>query len=306
MTGTLTTAPASAGTADSPARAGRSAGRPPRSQLLSASAVNAALLLTAAYTFFPVVWMLLAGAKDSAGLAVGVFGPRHFDLAGNLSAVLHDEGGVYPRWLLNSLLYAGGGSAVCALVSVAAGYAFDKYRFRGKEKLFGLVLLGVLVPQSATIVPLYLLATKAHLVNTVWAVLIPSLVFPFGVYLGRVFSAGYVPDEVMEAARTDGAGELRIFCSIALPMLRSGFTTIMLLQFSAIWNGFFLALVMLSDQRLYPVTLGVYIWSSQAATDPSMRPLAVCGSVIAIVPVIALFVCLQRYWRSGMTAGAVK
>lgn len=228
------------------------------------------------------------------------------DLSGNLSGLLHTDHGIYLRWCLNSVLYAGVGSAVCALISVAAGYAFDTYAFRGKEKLFGVVLLGVLVPSAATVIPMYLLFSKMHLVNTVWAVLIPSVVNPFGVYLGRVFSAGYVPGEVVEAARVDGAGEIRIFGSIALPMLKSGFTTIMLFQFSAIWNGFFLALVMLSDKSLYPVTLGVYIWQSQSAVDPSMTPLALTGATVAVLPVVVLFICLQRYWRSGLTAGSVK
>jgi multiple sugar transport system permease protein len=269
-------------------------------------AVNTALVLAAAYTLFPAAWMLLAAAKTGAGLMAGVFSLKDLDLAGNLSRLVHQDHGIYLRWCLNSLLYAGGGAVLCALVSVAAGYAFDKYAFRGKEKLFALVLVGVLVPTSATAIPLYLLASKVHLVNTVWAVLIPSVVNPFLVYLGRVFSAGYVPDEVLEAARIDGAGELRIFFSIALPMLRSGFTTMTLFQFSAIWNGFFLALMMLSNLKLYPVTLGIYIWSMQAATDPYMKPLAICGAVIAVVPVVLLFLCLQRYWRSGLTAGAVK
>ncbi|WP_370111357.1 carbohydrate ABC transporter permease [Streptacidiphilus sp. MAP12-33] len=275
---------------------------------MSRASVNAALVIAALYTFFPAMWMLLAAAKSSTGIMDGhLLSFSDFDLLGNLRALTQQDGGIYFRWLLNSFLYAGFGSVFSALVSCAAGYAFDKYQFRGKEKLFGLVLLGVLVPSAATVLPMYLLATKAHLVNTVWAVLIPSVVNPFGVYLARVFAQGYVPDEVVEAARVDGAGELRIFGRIGLPMMRSGFATIMLFQFSAIWNGFFLALVMLSNQNLYPVSLGLYIWDQGVATDgPSLISLVICGSVIAVIPVIVLFVCLQRFWRSGLTAGSVK
>ncbi|WP_084719265.1 carbohydrate ABC transporter permease [Streptacidiphilus carbonis] len=289
-----------------PARAPRT--RPgSRPRTMSTAAVNTALALAAVYTFFPLLWMLVAAAKDPTGMAAGdIFTLHHFDLLGNLSGLMHEDGGIYLHWFLNSLLYAGGGSAVCALISVAAGYAFDKYAFKGKEKLFGVVLLGVLVPSSATVLPLYLLASKVHLVNTLWAVLIPSVVNPFGVYLARVFSTGYVPDEVLEAARVDGAGELRIFRSIGLPMLKSGFTTIMLFQFSAIWNGFFLALVMLSDKNLYPVSLGLYIWDNNVIEDPSLISFVICGSVVAVIPVVALFLCLQRFWRSGLTAGSVK
>jgi multiple sugar transport system permease protein len=236
-----------------------------------------------------------------------VFSLRHLDPAGDVSAVFRTDHGIYLRWYLNSILYAGFGSAISALISLAAGYAFDKYRFRGSEKLFGLVLLGVLVPGTATALPLYLLASKIHLVNTVWAVFIPYLVNPFGVYLGRVFSAGYVPHEVMEAARLDGAGELKIFRSIALPMLKPGFTTIMLFQFSAIWNGFYLAYLMLDDSHLFPVSLGLYMWNFQAGTqDSSYLTPTITGSALAIVPVVVLFISLQRFWRSGLTAGAVK
>ncbi|MHA6763822.1 carbohydrate ABC transporter permease [Streptacidiphilus sp. PAMC 29251] len=275
---------------------------------MSKAAVNAALALAALYTFFPLVWMLLAAAKDPTGVMSGqVFSLRHFDLFANLSGLVHQDHGIYLRWFGNSLLYAGGGSLVCALVSVAAGYAFDTYDFPGKEKLFGLVLIGVLIPSAATVLPMYLLASKVHLVNTVWAIMIPSVVNPFGVYLARVFSAGYVPTEVVEAARVDGASELRIFRSVGLPMLKSGFTTIMLFQFSAIWNGFFLALVMLSNQRLYPVSLGLYMWNDSVAQDaPSMISLVISGSVVAVIPVILLFLCLQRFWRAGLTAGSVK
>ncbi|MEZ0066827.1 multiple sugar transport system permease protein [Streptacidiphilus sp. MAP12-20] len=279
-----------------------------RPRWMSAAAVNSALALAALYAFFPAIWMIFAATKSSTGIMSGhTLDFSYLDLWGNLSGLMHEEGGVYFRWLLNSVLYAGVGSAFSALVSCAAGYAFDKYVFRGKEKLFGLVLLGVLVPSAATVLPLYLLASKAHLVNTVWAVLIPSVVNPFGVYLARVFAQGYVPDEVVEAARVDGAGELRIFSRIGLPMMKSGFTTIMLFQFSAIWNGFFLALVMLSDQNLYPVSVGLYIWDQGVAADaPSMVSLVISGSVIAVLPVLVLFVCLQRFWRSGLTAGSVK
>ncbi|MEY9844855.1 carbohydrate ABC transporter permease [Streptacidiphilus sp. MAP5-3] len=304
----MTTALDSDSRATTPAPRPTASTRPARPRWMSKAAVNTALVLAGVYTFFPAVWMLMAAAKNASGIMSGrVLSLSDFDLMGNLSGLMHLQGGIYFRWLLNSFFYAGVGSVVCALVCCAAGYAFDKYQFRGKEKLFGLVLLGVLVPSAATVLPLYLLASKVHVVNTVWAVLIPSLVNPFGVYLARVFSQGYVPDEVVEAARVDGAGELRIFGWIGLPMMKSGFATIMLFQFSAIWNGFFLALVMLADQNLYPVSLGLYIWNNAVAGDaPSLVSLVISGSVIAVLPVIVLFVCLQRFWRSGLTAGAVK
>ncbi|MFJ5863214.1 carbohydrate ABC transporter permease [Streptomyces parvus] len=274
---------------------------------LSKSAVNVVLLIAAVYTLFPLIWLVSAATKDAGNLLGGdVFSLQGFDLAHNLSELTAYQDGIYFRWYGNSLLYAGAGALGCALVSVAAGYAFDKYRFRGKEKLFALVLLGVLLPSTALSLPLYLLAVETGTVNTYWAVLIPALVNPFGVYLSRIFSAGYIPDEVLEAARIDGAGELRAFWSVGLRMVVPGFVTVFLFQFTAIWNNFFLPLVMLSDKDLYPLSLGLYNWHSNANADPSFYPMVVTGSLLAVTPLIIAFVALQRHWKAGLTAGSVK
>ncbi|MFE2503437.1 carbohydrate ABC transporter permease [Streptomyces rubiginosohelvolus] len=274
---------------------------------LSKSAVNAVLLIAAVYTLFPLIWLVSAATKDAGNLLGGdVFSLQGFDLAHNLSELTAYQDGIYFRWYGNSLLYAGAGALGCSLVSVAAGYAFDKYRFRGKEKLFALVLLGVLLPSTALSLPLYLLAVETGTVNTYWAVLIPALVNPFGVYLSRIFSAGYIPDEVLEAARIDGAGELRTFWAVGLRMVMPGFVTVFLFQFTAIWNNFFLPLVMLSDKDLYPLSLGLYNWHSNANADPSFYPMVVTGSLLAVTPLIIAFVTLQRHWKAGLTAGSVK
>ncbi|MEU4025165.1 carbohydrate ABC transporter permease [Streptomyces anulatus] len=274
---------------------------------LSKSAVNVVLLIAAVYTLFPLVWLLTAATKDAGNLLGGdVFSSQGFDLGHNLSELTSYQDGIYFRWYGNSLLYAGIGALGCSLISVAAGYAFDKYRFRGKEKLFALVLLGVLLPSTALSLPLYLLAVETGTVNTYWAVLIPALVNPFGVYLSRIFSAGYIPDEVLEAARIDGAGELRTFWSVGLRMVMPGFVTVFLFQFTAIWNNFFLPLVMLSDKDLYPLSLGLYNWHSNANADPTFYPMVVTGSLLAVTPLIIAFVTLQRHWKAGLTAGSVK
>lgn len=277
------------------------------SRWLSKSAVNVVLLIAAVYTLFPLVWLLTAATKDAGNLLGGdVFSFEGFDLGHNLSELTSYQDGIYFRWYGNSLLYAGIEALGCSLISVAAGYAFDKYRFRGKEKLFALVLLGVLLPSTALSLPLYLLAVETGTVNTYWAVLIPALVNPFGVYLSRIFSAGYIPDEVLEAARIDGAGELRTFWSVGLRMVMPGFVTVFLFQFTAIWNNFFLPLVMLSDKDLYPLSLGLYNWHSNANADPTFYPMVVTGSLLAVTPLIIAFVTLQRHWKAGLTAGSVK
>ncbi|MFF4966175.1 carbohydrate ABC transporter permease [Streptomyces sp. NPDC001037] len=274
---------------------------------LSRTAVNGALVLATGYTLLPLLWLLTAAAKDTGDLLGGrTLSPARWHLADNLQALVSIGDGIYFRWYLNSLLYAGVGGLLCALICVAAGYAFHVYAFPAKEKLFGLVLLGVLIPTTALALPMYLLASKVGAVNTYWAVFVPSLVNPFGVYLARVFCAGYVPGEVLEAARMDGAGEMRTFWSIGLRMMMPGFVTVFLFQFTAIWNNFFLPLVMLSDNKLFPVSLGLYSWNTQTHAFPEYYPLVVIGSLLAIIPLVAAFVCLQRHWKAGLTAGSVK
>ncbi|MER5280083.1 carbohydrate ABC transporter permease [Streptomyces sp. NPDC087901] len=278
-----------------------------RGRWMSKTAVNGFLLLAVVYMLFPLVWLVTAATKDTGDLLAGnAFSFDGFNLGENLSNLASYGDGIYFRWYLNSLLYAGGGAIVCSLICVAAGYAFDKYEFRGKENLFGLVLMGVLVPTTALALPMYLLASKVGLVNTYWSVLIPVLVNPFGVYLARVFCSGYIPNEALEAARIDGAGELRIFWSVGLPMVMPGFVTVFLFQFTAIWNNFFLPLVMLSDRKLFPLSLGLYSWNTNTHGEPSFYPLVVTGSLLAVIPLIVAFVSLQRHWKAGLTAGSVK
>ncbi|HEY0573259.1 MAG TPA: carbohydrate ABC transporter permease [Pseudonocardia sp.] len=278
-----------------------------RPRLLGRVAVNTVVGIGVLYTLLPVLWLVLAATKDRDALARSdVLSLGGFSFFSNLADLYREDPGLYGRWYVNSLLYAVVGAAVSALVSLACGYAFDKYQFRHKEKLFGLVLAAVMVPQTVLALPLYLMASGAGLVNTFWAVFIPVLFNPFGVYLGRIFSQGYVPDEVLSAARIDGAGELAMYARVALPMLGPGLVTVFLFQLTAIWNNFFLPMVMLSDQKLYPLSLGLYIWNSSARVDPDYYPVVITGSLLAVLPLIVAFVLLQRFWRSGLTAGAVK
>ncbi|MFI2782446.1 carbohydrate ABC transporter permease [Streptomyces sp. ALB3] len=280
---------------------------PLRPRLLGRSVVNLVVLVSVLYTLLPVMWLVLASTKDRDALFRSDFlSMGDFSFVQNAKDLFAMDGGLYGRWYGNSLLYAVLGAALGALISIACGYAFDKYRFAHKEKLFGLVLAAVMVPQTVLALPLYLMASGTGLVNTFWAVFIPVLFNPFGVYLGRIFSQGYVPDEVLEAARMDGAGELAAYFRVALRMLGPGLVTIFLFQLTAIWNNFFLPMVMLSDQDLYPVSLGLYSWNSAASVSPEYYPVVIMGSLLAVVPLILAFALLQRFWRSGLTAGAVK
>lgn len=276
---------------------------------LSGTLANAVVLIAVGYAVLPALWLAIASTKTLTDLfGTNGFAPgRSLNLVENLRYLFTAQDGIYLRWMVNTIGYAGGGALIAATLCLMAGYAFDKYQFSGKEKLFALVLVGVMIPSTALALPTYLLASKVGLTNTFLGVFLPGLVFPFGVYLARVFTASSVPDAVIDAARVDGASEVRTFFSVAFPMLRPGFVTIVLFQFTAIWNSFFLPMVMLSDSSLYPVNLGLYVWNTTALSQghPEDYLLAIVGSLVAVVPLILLFLCLQRFWRSGMTTGAI-
>ncbi|MET3904559.1 carbohydrate ABC transporter permease [Paenarthrobacter sp. 4246] len=269
--------------------------------------VNALLILGCAYMVLPVVWLFFASTKNTSdlyGTAAYAFGePAFFE---NVMAVLNQDGGLFLRWMANSMFYAAFGAILGGLISVMAGYAFDKFQFRGKDSFFGIVLVGVLIPNTATVLPMYLLASVFGITNTIWAILIPVLCNPFGVYLARVYSAAYVPAETLEAARVDGAGPIRSFFSLGLPMMMPGYITIALFQFVGVWNNFMLPLVMLQDQKLLPVSVGISIWQGYSIPQPEFTPMVITGSLLSIIPLLLAFIMLQRFWKSGLTAGSVK
>ncbi|GAA5095279.1 carbohydrate ABC transporter permease [Microbacterium yannicii] len=290
----------------------RSPAQPPRTRrkilrrLPAIAGVNGLLLVGCAYMILPLLWLVFAATKDATGLYSGdvfVFGGAFL---ANMEQLFTQDGGIFVRWLVNSILYAGIGAVVGGFIALMAGYAFDKFEFRGKGTWYGAVLVGVLIPNTATVIPLYLLAASVGLTNTIWAVVIPTLCNPFSVYLARVFSAGYIPDETLEAARVDGAGTVRTFLRIGLPMLTPGFVTIALFQFVGIWNNFMLPLIMLQNRDLFPSSVGIALWQSQVQQNPEFSTLVIAGSFISILPLVIAFVMLQRFWRSGLSAGSVK
>jgi multiple sugar transport system permease protein len=261
------------------------------------------------YFLAPVWWLVVSSTKTNSALFSGNgfwFGGR-FALLSNLHDVFTLQGGIYPRWLLNTALYAGCGAAVSTLVSALAGYALAKYAFRGREFAFNVVLAAVLVPQPLLAVPLYLLFSPVHLVNTYWGVLIPSMVSPFGVYLSRIYAAASVPDELIEAGRMDGAGEVRIFGTIGLRLMAPALVTVFLFQFVGIWSNYLLPALMLADDKLQPVTVGLVGWQAQRGIGDAVPfNIVITAAAVSVIPLITMFLTLQRFWRSGLAAGSVK
>jgi multiple sugar transport system permease protein len=270
-------------------------------------AVTSVLVLTAVYFLFPLWWLLVAATKDAGYTFAG--SPlwfSHFDLFGNLQDLFSYQDGIFAVWMANSALYSIVGAGVGTLVAVACGYALEKYEFRGRGLLFAVVLGAVLVPKVLFTLPLFLMFAQTGIIDTYLAVILPSIVSPFGVYLGRIFAASSVPDEVIEAARLDGAHEGRIFFGVSLRMMAPALVTIFLFQFVEIWNNFLLPSQVLISGELRPVTVGLVSWNALVQAGQIERHMVIVGAFVAVVPLVVAFLCLQRFWRSGLAAGAIK
>ncbi|NUO42325.1 MAG: carbohydrate ABC transporter permease [Streptomyces sp.] len=272
-----------------------------------------AMLAALGYFLLPLCWLLIASTKSTQDLfnSFGLWFSHAPQLLTNIKETFTQDDGVFVHWLLNTALYAVVSALGAALLAAAGGYGFAKFRFRGDRLAFNLVLGAVMVPTTALAIPTYLLFAKAGLVNTPWAIILPSLVNPFGLYLMRIYAADAVPDSLLEAARIDGAGEARIFFRIALRLLGPGLVTVLLFTLVATWNNYFLPLIMLNDPSLYPITVGLASWAAQAqnggaGASSDMLALVVTGSLLSIVPLVVAFLMLQRYWQSGLAAGGVK
>ena len=264
------------------------------------------LLLGALYCLIPVIWVATAASKDRAELFSTFTYAPSTHLWANIVDLSGYRDGLFWRWMLNTALYAGGGAALSTVVSAMAGYGMAKFQFRGRSAMFNILLAGVLVPGVILAVPQYLLFAKLGLANTYWSVLLLSIISPYGVYLARIYVSASVPDEVLESARTDGARDTLIFRAIVVPMMLPGLVTIFLFQFVAIWNNFLLPYVMLGNDRLFPVTVGLSSLLHQGASQPALYASVITGALLSILPLIALFLLLQRFWQVDIAAGAVK
>ncbi len=272
--------------------------------------LTGALTLYVIYTLVPLVWLILSSTKTQADLfsSPGLWIGDKFAFFTNVRETLTYQDGIFLRWLANTLLYVVVGAGGATLLATAAGYGLAKYRFAGRRAVFAVVLGAVAVPGTALAVPTFLMFSKMGLTNTVWAIIIPSLVSPFGLYLMWVYAVEAVPQELLEAARIDGAGEVRIFFSVASRLLAPGIVTVLLFSVVATWNNYFLPLIMLSKPSLYPLTVGLTQWSNQATGvgARSIYNLVITGSLLTIVPLVIAFLLLQRFWQSGLSAGSVK
>ena len=262
------------------------------------------LVLILVYFLFPLYWLIISATKTNAELKDGSLWFATNNIKANYDALISWTGGMFWRWVANSVLYSTAAGVIGTLVSVMAGYGISKFAFRGSGTLQLAVLGGLLLPIALLTIPLYIVMHTLGLTDTIWSIIIPSCVSPFGVFLGRMYAATSVPDELLEAARIDGAGEFRIFFTMVLRILAPAMVTIFLFIFVATWNNFLLPLMMVTNNvSLKPVTLGLYGMVSYF--NPTYGAV-LQGALFGVLPLVVMLLVLQRFWQAGLAAGAVK
>jgi multiple sugar transport system permease protein len=269
--------------------------------------ITIVMIVAAAYFLIPVVWLAIAATKSSGDLfSTPGFAFANFRLFDNLAALTNYDHGIFWRWSLNSVIYSVIGSALTTLVCAATGYALAIYRFRLRSTVIAIVLASMLIPGTVIAQPTYVLLVQLGLNNSYAGLLLPALVYPFGVLLCFVFAQASIPLELIEASRIDGASEFRSFVSIGLRLMSSGLVTVLLFAFLGSWNSYLLPLLVLTDQNLMPVTVGLTGWNESSISVPGLQLLTVVGSFVSVIPIAIVFLSLQRFWRSGLTAGGLR
>lgn len=259
------------------------------------------IVLLAAFALFPLLWMVSVSFM-SPGEA-SRFPPPLLPEAPGLSAyrALFETTGI-ARYFLNSLFVATIGTLLSLMFNATAGYAFAKLRFKGRDRIFQSLVAALVIPGQVTMLPLFLMLKEIGLINSFAGVLVPVATSIFGIFLVRQYALS-IPDEMLEAARVDGAGEGRIFLQIVVPVLTPILITLALFTFLATWNDFMWPLIILTDQDNYTLPVALAALSREHVQD---NELMMAGSVLTILPVLLLFLVLQRYYLQGLLAGSVK
>jgi multiple sugar transport system permease protein len=273
----------------------------PGSPSFARTALYTALVVFGALSLIPLLWMLSASfmATGEASTFPPTLIPRHptlshyRDLFGRLAL---------GRYALNSAIVAIVTTAGALVINASAGYAFAKLRFRGRDRTFRVLAAGLAIPVQVAMLPLFLLIKSLGLVNSYGGVIIPGLASIFGIFLVRQYALA-IPDDLLDAARIDGASELRVFRSIVLPTIRPVLATLALWTFLATWNDFMWPLIVLSDDRRYTLPVALAGLVGEHAQDVELM---MAGAVVTVLPVLVLFLMLQRYFVEGVTEGSVK
>lgn len=261
----------------------------------------AVLLLGATLAIFPMLWMLSASLMPAGEASTY---PPHllprkitFEHYATLFTRLN-----LGRYFVNSTIIAVAVTGISLVVNSMAGYAFAKLRFRARDRIFRILATGLVIPVQVAMLPLFLLMKQLGLINTYWGVIIPGMASIFGIFLIRQYAFS-IPDDLLDAARIDGAGEFRIYWSIVLPTITPILATLAIWTFLSTWNDFMWPLIVLSDESNYtlPVALANLVGEHVQDTE-----LMMAGSVLTILPVMLVFLFLQRYYIQGIMMGSTK
>ncbi|MGH3501821.1 MAG: carbohydrate ABC transporter permease [Nocardioidaceae bacterium] len=275
------------------------------------------LLACAVFFGVPVVWLLFASTKSQDALFEG--SPLSFGSLSNVgqgwSNLLTFNDGEFVGWIWNSIYYAGSSVLIALAISVPAGYALAKFEFAGRRLLLVLTLVGMIIPTAALVLPLYLQMNALGLLGTSASVILPLAFYPFAVYLTYVYCTTTLPDTVLEAARVDGASELRLFVSVVLPLSKPVIGLVFFFSFVHAWTNFFLPFVMLSDDRTFNLQIGLMLLlqSTDAVNAaggfsalPIHQPEAALAALVAVAPILVAFLFAQRYLAASDVSGAEK
>ena len=268
---------------------------------LGAAGLYFLLILGAAVTLVPLVWMAAASFMPAgeANTFPPHFWPSDFTLEHYRALFTRLD---VARYFLNSTLLALSVTAISLLVNAMAGYAFAKLRFRGRDRLFRGMLAALVIPVQVAMLPLFLLLEQLGLVNTYWGVIVPGMASIFGIFLVRQYALS-VPDDLLDAARIDGASEFRIFAQVVMPLCRPALAALGIFTFTYQWDDFFWPLVIISSEELrtLPLGLALFVTRNRTAWD-----LLMAGSVITTVPVLLVFLLFQRHFIRGIAVTGMK
>ena len=263
--------------------------------------LHAALCLLAALSLAPLLWMVslsLMPAGQASQFPPPLL-PETWTLANYQTLFSRLNFGTY---LLNSILISTIVTLVSLFINTMAGYAFAKLQFRGRERIFKLLLAALVVPAQVAMLPLFLLLKQMGLVNTYWGVMLPAMASIFGIFLVRQYARS-IPDALLESARIDGASEWRIFFQIVMPLMKPVVVTLAIITFMGSWNDFMWPLIILTDSSQSTLPIALASLSREYVQDVEMM---MAGAVLTVAPVLVLFVLLQRYYIQGLLLGGVK
>ena len=258
------------------------------------------LIVLAIFFIFPLYWIITGSFKDNKTIIAP--DPQWFPLNPTIAnyVKLFDRPAL--QWLLNIVVICVGAMVLTCLTASLAGYALSKKRFYGRAFLFGMITCAMALPKQVIVIPLLQEMSAIGLHDTLWAVILPTVGWPFGVFLMKQFSET-IPGEILEAARVDGASEVRTFCSVVFPMIKPGIGALAIFTFVNTWNDYFMQLIMLNSEAKWTLPLGIARMQGEMSNDFG---LIMAGATLAAVPIVAIFIAFQRYFTQGISMGAVK